>query len=133
MIYRNQELLRLAKDAPSCMACGKPNDGDIVAAHRNQGKGLGMKVSDAMVAYVCSRPCHYDLDQGRDMTRDERRAFWDGAFIKTIAWLFESGHLIVAPEAVIPDRKPKPRAPVRKGRKLQTGRKLQSRPMRTKL
>jgi hypothetical protein len=67
----------------------------VVAAHGTQGKGMGMKAPDHQVASLCYR-CHMNLDQGKDMTREERREFWQRAHMKTIAGLFERGILTVA-------------------------------------
>lgn len=124
MTFRSSEILALARAAPVCTGCDRPNDGTVVPAHRNEGKGIGLKVSDALVAHLCLT-CHVRLDQGRDMTREERRAFWDAAFIKTMRWLIESGLLVVRPaDYVEPVHAPKPKAKVGKGRSLPTGRKI---------
>ncbi len=96
--YRNPALLRLAKLAPRCMACGRYNDGSVVAAHSNQlrdGKGRGLKASDYRVAFL-DADCHTALDQGKNLTREERVQMWEDAHRETIGWLFESGHLVVA-------------------------------------
>jgi hypothetical protein len=53
---------------------------------------MGMKAPDHQVASLCYR-CHMNLDQGKDMTREERREFWQRAHMKTIAGLFERGIL----------------------------------------
>jgi hypothetical protein len=86
-MYRNQKLLERLRDIP-CASCGT-QDGTVVAAHRNEGKGMGIKVSDALVAALCVR-CHFELDQGKDMTREERREFWNQAYIKTMQYLLEN-------------------------------------------
>jgi hypothetical protein len=86
-VMRVKKLLTAAKDAP-CMACGA-FDGTVVAAHRNEGKGMGIKVPDYQVAYLCFR-CHSFLDSGKDMTRDQRREFWNRAYIKTVAYWFQN-------------------------------------------
>lgn len=98
--YRNPELLRLAKAAPHCMGCGRRNDGSVVAAHSNSardGKGRGLKAADYRIAFLCTHPCHYEIDQGSRMSREERVEFWENAHRATIGWLFESGHLKVVP------------------------------------
>lgn len=92
MTYRNKKLLQLAKDCPTCMFCGKPNDGTIVACHRNEGKAMGKKVTDAWIAYGCY-DCHHELDNGKDMTREERRVKWLMAYAETMKWLIENKHL----------------------------------------
>lgn len=53
---------------------------------------MGLKVSDALVAPLCHR-CHMELDQGKLLSRDERREMWDRAFIRGIQQLIETGQL----------------------------------------
>jgi hypothetical protein len=88
-MYRNKKLLEKMRELP-CASCGA--DDCSVAAHRNEGKGMGMKVSDALVAPLCFT-CHRNLDQGKDMTRNERRDFWNRAYIKNIQLMIETGML----------------------------------------
>lgn len=135
MIYRNHELIGLARLAPCCMGCGNPNSGDVVAAHRNEGKSLGEKNPDYMVAFLGNVCCHAPLDQGSQWTRDERRAFWMVAFWRTQEWLWSSGH-VAAHLTPQPQPKPKPPIKIRSGRKIasrgfdksDTPRKIPSRP-----
>ena len=90
MMYRNQALLAAVRDAP-CMHCGK-QDGTVVAAHSNQlrdGKGRGIKAHDFRVAALC-HACHFDLDQGSKMSKEERVNMWEEAHRKTVGWLFLS-------------------------------------------
>lgn len=90
MMYRNQALLEAVRDAP-CMHCGK-QDGTVVAAHSNQlrdGKGRGIKAHDFRVAALC-HTCHFDLDQGSKMSKEERVNMWEEAHRKTVGWLFLS-------------------------------------------
>lgn len=97
--YRNPALLRLAKESPRCMGCGAPNRGDVVSAHSAQyrdGHGRSIKSHDFRIAFLCSYPCHHELDQGSKMTKTERAQFFEDAHRETIGWLFESGHLVVA-------------------------------------
>lgn len=91
-MYRNEKLLKKVRLVP-CSVCNR-EDGTVVAAHRNEGKGMGIKVSDALVAALCYQ-CHTTLDQGSDMTREERRQFWNGAYIKTIKYMIENEMLII--------------------------------------
>jgi ferredoxin len=51
-----------------------------------------MKAPDYMVAALCFT-CHSSVDQGREMSREERREMWNEAWRKTIAALFERGVL----------------------------------------
>lgn len=51
-------------------------------AHSNQprhGKGGALKAHDCFVVPAC-RACHREFDQGRTMTRDEKRDRWEAAF-----------------------------------------------------
>lgn len=128
MTYRNADLLSLARYAPRCMACGRHNDGTVVAAHSNfVGKGLGLKATDYAWAAMDSE-CHAAYDQGKDMSREDRRAFWMRAYWATQEWLWTSGHvsahLTPQPQPVAP---PPIKVKIRSGRKLQSGAKIQNR------
>lgn len=97
MTYRSRKLLDAARECTECMGCGRTNDGSIVAAHSNQqrdGKGMGIKAADYRVAFLCN-VCHSALDQGKSGTREEKLEFWERAHRKSIAWLFESGKVVV--------------------------------------
>lgn len=123
MTFRHPLLLRLAEKAPHCMCCRARNEGQVVSAHSNQGrdgKGMGLKASDAAVAYVCALPCHYRIDQGNE-PKEIRLELWEAAHRATMRWLLESGHFIVSP---VPTPPPviasKPKAKIAKGRPLQS-------------
>lgn len=88
-MFRSEAFRRLVCELP-CQHCGTA--GQTQPAHRNQGKGTGIKVSDALCAALCVE-CHSALDQGRDMTRQERREMWDQAYIRTVQLLIEQGML----------------------------------------
>ena len=91
--YVRSKKLREAYRLIPCQACNA-DDGTVVCAHANEGifgKGMAIKASDDRAASLCFT-CHGRLDQGSDMTRDERRAFWLAAHIKTIAALVAAGH-----------------------------------------
>ena len=88
-MYRNKRMLEKMRELP-CASCGA-NDSSV-AAHRNEGKGMGMKVSDALVAALCFQ-CHTDLDQGKTMNREERRELWNQAYIKTMQYMIENNIL----------------------------------------
>jgi hypothetical protein len=88
-MYRNPKLLKLLSTIP-CQNCGI-EDSTVVAAHSNQlkhGKGRGIKASDAMVASLCYS-CHMELDQGPNMSKEERKEFWNEAYMRTMQYLFE--------------------------------------------
>lgn len=91
--YIRSKALREAYRLIPCQSCGA-NDGTVVCAHANEGtygKGLAIKACDTRGASLCFT-CHSRLDQGGDMTRDERRAFWLAAHLKTIPALVAAGH-----------------------------------------
>lgn len=57
-----------------------------VPAHSNQsrhGKGMGIKADDEYTVPGC-HACHYQIDQGNIFSREEKFAFWDGAYL---AWV----------------------------------------------
>ena len=93
--YRNKKLLEVVRESP-CQNCGA-EDGTCCAAHSNwseDGKGMGIKAHDYKIAALCFR-CHMNLDQGKQLGKDERKKMWQNAHNKTMAWLFESGRLKV--------------------------------------
>jgi hypothetical protein len=95
MMYRNKRILEIVRQSP-CQHCGR-SDGTVVAAHSNQlrdGKGRGLKSHDYRIAALC-HGCHYQLDQGSQMAKDQRVQFFEDAHRNTIGWLFEQGHLEV--------------------------------------
>ena len=77
-----------------CQHCGI-QDGTVVAAHSNQlrdGKGRGLKAHDYRVAALCYA-CHMELDQGSNLSKQERIDMWEQAHRKTIGLLFERGFI----------------------------------------
>jgi hypothetical protein len=94
-MYRNKRLLEVVRNLP-CQHCGI-SDGTVVAAHSNQlrdGKGRGIKCSDALIAALCYR-CHAEIDQGRALSKVARVEMWEEAHRSTIRQLFELGYLTV--------------------------------------
>jgi hypothetical protein len=91
--YRNKKLLEVVRQSP-CQHCGA-EDGTVISAHSNwseDGKGMGIKAHDYKIAALCFR-CHSELDQGKAMSKDERKQMWQNAHNSTIAWLFTSGKI----------------------------------------
>ena len=89
MLYRNKKLLELCRDLP-CQRCGSI-DGTVCAAHSNQqrdGKGTGIKAHDYRVAALCHN-CHFEIDNGKDMSKEQRRDEWELAHRMTIGYMFE--------------------------------------------
>ena len=95
-MYRSRPLLNACRELP-CQHCGT-SDGTVVAAHSNQlrdGKGRGLKAHDYRVAALCYK-CHMELDQGKDMSKQERIDLWEEAHRKTIGLMFEQGFISVS-------------------------------------
>jgi len=95
-MYRNRPLLNACRELP-CQHCGI-SDGTVVAAHSNQlrdGKGRGLKAHDYRVASLCYK-CHMELDQGKNLSKQERTELWEEAHRKTIGQLFERGLISVS-------------------------------------
>lgn len=91
MIYRNAKLLGLAKEAPYCFHCRRPNDGTIVAAHANDGmmgKGMRLKAAD-VPAYLCYS-CHHEIDNGSSMSRELCLNIWYRAAVLSMRWALEN-------------------------------------------
>lgn len=74
-----------------CVLCGKFG---TQVAHRNEGKGMGLKVQDHLCAALCPE-CHHDIDNGNRLDRAERRALMDRAIVRTFDRLVCAG-LVVA-------------------------------------
>ena len=86
--FRSEKFRKLVTSLP-CQHCGAHG---TQAAHRNMGKSMSLKTSDALVVALCPT-CHQNLDQGKDMDRTERRAFWDDAYIRQMQYMIEEGML----------------------------------------
>ena len=91
MIYRNKKWLQAVREIDCCVLCGRYG---VQAAHRNEGKGIGMKVDDSLTAALCPE-CHTRIDNGRDLSREDRRAEMDRAIVLTLQALTRDGRLIV--------------------------------------
>lgn len=76
--WRSEKHRRLIASLP-CIACGI--EGSTQAAHRNEGKGLGIKACDSQMMPLCVN-CHRDLDQGGKLDRETRRTL-ELAYVKT--------------------------------------------------
>ncbi len=75
----------------ACVLCGRYG---VQVAHRNEGKAKGRKTDDCLTAALCPE-CHTDIDQGKDMSRDERRATMDRAIVLTLLALVKAGKVEV--------------------------------------
>jgi hypothetical protein len=57
----------------------------VQAAHTNWGggKGRGIKADDNLIAALCLK-CHYEIDQGSKLSKEQRMQVWQKAHAKTI-------------------------------------------------
>lgn len=98
MSYRNRKLLDCAYAFPCMLRLPGCEGGDAgEPAHSNQakhGKGGAMKAHDCYHVPAC-RSCHRELDQGRTMTRDEKREAWERAFWEYLPLLWRADKLEV--------------------------------------
>ena len=64
----------------------------VQAAHSNWGggKGRGIKADDNLVAALCLK-CHYEIDQGHKLSKQDRQALWQAAHKKTVETLIAQG------------------------------------------
>ena len=86
---RSKALLKAASSL-DCQACGSPYM--VQAAHTNwgHGKGRGIKADDNMIAALCLK-CHYEVDQGKNLSREERQDLWEKAHKRTVETLITQG------------------------------------------
>ncbi len=82
---RSKKLLKMVASL-DCQTCGSGHM--VQAAHTNWGggKGRGIKASDNLVAALCLK-CHYEIDQGKTLSKQERQDLWQEAHKKTVTAL----------------------------------------------
>ena len=97
MNYRDRRLLDAVRELPCTWPlphlCESGHEGPCEPAHSNQqrdGKGTSIKAHDYRVAALCHR-AHEICDQGKHLTKEQRREAWDEAHRKTMGLLFERG------------------------------------------
>lgn len=76
-------------DLETCVLCGRWG---VQVAHRNEGKSMGRKVAAHLTAALCP-DCHHEIDNGKTMTREERRAAMDRAIVLTYDRLVRAGRV----------------------------------------
>lgn len=91
--FRSELWRRLVASIP-CVFCGRESQ----AAHRNQGKGTGIKTDDCQTAALCPG-CHHEIDNGKDMTREQRRARMDEAIVLTVTEMARRGMIVCKKES----------------------------------
>lgn len=85
--HRDSNWLKAVRSLGCCVMCGKHG---VQAAHRNQGKGMGLKVDDCLTAALCPE-CHHEIDNGKQYTREDRRELMDNMILRTIVELVHRG------------------------------------------
>jgi hypothetical protein len=50
----------------------------------------GSRLTTTLVAALCLK-CHYEIDQGKELSKEERQEKWHHAHIATVAKLFNQG------------------------------------------
>lgn len=86
---RSKKLLKLVADLP-CQHC-LTTEG-VQAAHTNWGggKGRSIKADDNLVAALC-QACHFEIDQGKNLTKADRQEMWVNAHNRTVEILRRTG------------------------------------------
>jgi len=87
--HKNRKWLAAVGAIECCVLCGAYG---VQVAHRNESKGMGLKAPDHLTAALCPA-CHHEIDNGRTMTREERRAAMDRAIVLTFDRLVRAGRV----------------------------------------
>lgn len=90
-VYRSKRWLEAVGQIDCCVLCGRWG---TQVAHRNEGKGMALKVDDCLTAALCVT-CHTDIDNGNQLSRDERRALMDRAIVLTLRELVRMDRVVV--------------------------------------
>jgi hypothetical protein len=81
--FRSKQHLKNVASLP-CQYCGV--EGQTQAAHSNWSlfgnKGKGIKASDEYTAALC-QTCHFQLDQGNKLSKQERQDMWTESHKRT--------------------------------------------------
>ncbi|CZX42517.1 regulatory protein CII [Enterobacter hormaechei] len=91
-IYRSKKWLAAVGQIERCVLCGAWG---TQVAHRNEGKGMGLKTDDCATAALCVC-CHDSIDNGNKLNRDERRQLMDRAIVLTVIEVARRGLVVPA-------------------------------------
>ena len=97
-MWRSPKLLIAVRDLDCMFDFPHQCNGPSVACHSNQlrdGKGKSIKAHDFRIAAGCPA-AHYEIDQGKAFSREERIEQWEAAHRKTLEALFLRGIVRVA-------------------------------------
>ncbi len=92
-VYRSEKWKAAVREMGFCIRCGSTDS--LECAHRDEGKGMGMKASDALTCLLC-RACHYALGNGKDLDRDTKRAEMNRCIVMQLDWLTLNGRIKIA-------------------------------------
>lgn len=95
-IFTSEAWRRAVAALRYCVLCDASG---VQAAHRNEGKGKGLKVDDSLTAALCT-DCHTYIDQGAQLSREMRRELLDRAIIITLMKLTRAGYVGVTPTGI---------------------------------
>lgn len=91
--FRSEAWRRAVAELP-CSCCNRP--GPSQAAHRNEGKGMGVKAPDCWTFPLCPT-CHMEFDQGKTFTKQDRRELANIWTLSAIDRLARAGKLTCTP------------------------------------
>jgi hypothetical protein len=83
-VAEGSKYLAACKDEPCFLRIPGVCNGDwttCVPAHRNEGKGMGMKVPNFLTLPACYA-CHAEYDQGKRFIREQKRDMWNAAYVE---------------------------------------------------
>jgi len=102
--YRNRKLLDVAHKINECQlqipgVCQGWSEEGCEPAHANNwhpvyGKGGARKAHDNFFAAGC-HACHFELDQGRNLSNEERHEYWRIGHARTLLEMFRRGFVKV--------------------------------------
>lgn len=76
-----------------CALCG--SNEMLQVAHRNMNRGIGLKAPDFETARLCGE-CHHAIDNGKELSKVEKRELLHRAIVQTHSILIQSGKLGLA-------------------------------------
>ncbi|EBB9880154.1 hypothetical protein N2J02_004519 [Salmonella enterica] len=88
--YRSKKWLAADGQIEQCVLCGRWG---TQVAHRNEGKGMGLKTDDCATAAICQE-CHHEIDNGSHLSREERRCLMNRAIVLTVIKLVRMGKVV---------------------------------------
>lgn len=85
---RSPKLLKAVAEL-DCQSCGSGFGSQAAHTNWGGGKGRGIKADDNLVAALC-QSCHYEIDQGKNLTKKQRQELWLKAHHRTVKILLET-------------------------------------------